>query len=139
MSGRSRSPSSDARSVDLVDREGAAAVGQQDGVLVGHDALEQPAQPRRVEQVACPNASAQGAVGVGRPDAALGRAYAVGAEARLHRRIEGGVVGQDQVRAGGESQPGGGDATRLEHLDLVEQHPWVDHHAMGNDRRDVGM
>ena len=47
------------------------------------------------------------------------------------------VVGQDQVGAGRQLEPLAIDAAALEHVDLVEQHLRVDHHAVADDRGDV--
>ena len=76
-------------------------------------------------------------VGVGRPDAPLGRAQLVLAQVALGHPVELLVVRHDQVGVAREPQVGGGHALGLEHVDLGEEHGRVDDHAVADDRRDV--
>ncbi len=46
------------------------------------------------------------------------------------------MVRHDQVRIAGEPELAGVDLLRLEHLELVEQHRGIDHHAVADHRDD---
>ena len=99
-----------------------------------------PIRSRRtasVEQVLHAQAEPPGAVAVGRPDAAAGRADLGAAEAGLVRPVEGDVVRHDHVRAAADPDAADVDAARREHVELVDQGDRVDHDAVADDRGDV--
>ena len=99
------------------------------GLERGHDLL---AQDRLVEQVLDADAEARRLVRVAGADAAPGGADAQLAQPGLAGAVEQHVVGHDQVRVGRDLQAADVDAAPLQALDLAEQHPRVDHHAVAD-------
>ena len=116
-----------------------AVAGQEreEGVLVGQDSAEASPERALVDQVLDPQADPQGAVGVGRPDPAMGRADGVTAQACLHRRVLGHVVRQDQVGVPADPDLGRVDPPLGEHVQLGDQGRRVDHHARPDHAADV--
>ena len=71
-------------------------------------------------------------VGVAGADAAPGGADRELAELGLSGRVEQHVVGHDQVRVGGDAQVADRDALPFQPVDLSQQHPRVQHHAVAD-------
>ncbi len=90
-----------------------------------------------IEQVLHPQTDPRRLVGVGRADAALGGAELVAAESPLGHLVELLVVREDQVGVAAHLEPAGVDTPPGEHVELGEQHPRVDHHAVADHRGDV--
>ena len=107
------------------------------GVLLLQRLVELGPEDLRVEQVLHPQARAQRLVGVGRADAAPGRAELVAPEPALGEEVELQVVRQDQVGVAAHLQPAAVDALGLQPVDLGQQHAGLDHDAVADDRRDV--
>ena len=121
---------------DGVDVERLAVVDlDQHLVLQVQRAVDLGAQHVGVEQVLHPDADARHLVGVGRADAASGRADLRVAEEALGDLVERAVVRRDDVRDPLTTRRGRVDAARLEPVDLLEQHAEVDDHAVADDRR----
>ena len=110
---------------------------RQDEVLLGHDVAELLAEDLRVEHVLQADADAGGLVGVGRADAALGRAELVLAQVPLDEAVEFLVVREDHVGVARDPQLRAIDALGGELVHLGEHHDGVDHHAVADHRRDV--
>ena len=90
-----------------------------------------------VDEVLDAQADPQGAIGIGRADPAVGGADRVAAEAGLHRRVLGHVVGQDQVGIAADPDVAGVDAPLGEHVELGDQGRRVDDDARPDDAGDV--
>ena len=115
--------------VDLVD-------ALEPDVLLGERDLDLLAQDLRVEHVLHADADARGLVGVGRADAAAGRADLELAEPALGGLVDRDVPRHDQVRVPGDDDDRRVDAARLELVELGDQHLGVDD-AAGADHRDL--
>ena len=123
---------------DLVDRDRATVVDlDEQVVLLVEGALDLLAQDVLVEEVLDADADAVDLVGVGRADAAAGRADLPLAEEALGHLVEGAVVLRDDVRVGADQQLRHVDAAGDERVELVEEHLDVDDDAVGDDRRDA--
>ncbi len=120
-----------------VERQAVVDLGEH-RVLLAEREVELLAEDLGVEQVLHAQAHAQRLVGVGGADAALGGAQLVLAEAALGDAVELLVVRHDQVRVAGELHARHVDALGREHVELGDEHRGVDHHAVADDRRDVG-
>ena len=119
----------------LVDLDGATVVDLgEDLVLVGQRGLDLLAQDLLVEQVLHPDADARHLVGVGRADAAAGRADLARAQEPLGHLVEDAVVRRDEVGVGADQQPRGVDAARLEAVELLEEDGQVDDDTVADDR-----
>ena len=92
-----------------VDRQPVVDLGEHAVLLAQHE-VELLAEDLRVEQVLHAQADAHRLVGVGRADAALGRAELVLAEVALGHPVELLVVRHDQVRVARHAQPARVDA-----------------------------
>ena len=95
-------------------------------VLLGECDLDLLAQDLRVEEVLHANPEARRLVGVRRADAAPGRADLELAQPALARLVERDVPRHDEVRVAGEADGLGGDAARLEVVELLDEDPGVD-------------
>jgi hypothetical protein len=123
----------------LLHRGGAAVVDLgQDLALELEGALHLLGEDLLVEEVLDPDADPVHLVGVGRADAAAGRADPATAEEALGDLVEGAVVVGDDVRVGADLEPAGVDAAGLEPIDLLEQDVDVDDHAVADHRRASG-
>ena len=100
--------------------------------------LDLVGQQLGVEHVGDPDSHAGDLVLVAGADAAAGGADLLAAHVALGDLVDGHVVGHQQMRVGGDQQPGGVDAAVLEALQLVEQHAGIDHHAVADDIGDAG-
>ncbi len=109
----------------------------QHAVLLAQREVELLAEDLGVEQVLHAQADAQRLVGVGGADAALGGAELVLAQEALGDAVELLVVRHDQVRVARELHARRVDALALEHVELVDEHRGVDHHAVADDGGDV--
>ena len=107
------------------------------GVAVGQHAQQPGAQRHRLEQILDAQSDSCRLVGVRRPDAALGGAELRIAALRLGELVGDLVVRQHEMRRRAEHQPAAVDTPALQHVDLVDQHPRVDHDAIADDRRHV--
>ena len=124
---------------DLVDLERAAVVDLDEHlVLARQRTFDLLAQDRRVEQVLHADAEAGDLVAVGRTDAASGRADLRVAEEALGHLVEGDVVGSDEMRIGADDEFRGIDASLVEGSHLMEQDGRIDHHAVADNRDDLG-
>ena len=119
-----------------IDRQLVVDLGQERVLLFEHD-VELLLEDLAVEEVLHAQPDARCLVGVGRADAALGRAELVLAQVPLGDAIEGLVIGQDQVRVGGHPQATAIDTTPGEHVDLGQQHRRIDHDAVADHGSDV--
>ena len=112
---------------DLVDRDRAAVEDlHEQVVLLVERALDLLAQDVLVEEVLHADADAVDLVGVGRADAAAGRADLALAEEALGHLVERAVVLRDDVRVRADLQPRGVDAAGVQRLELGEEHLEVD-------------
>jgi hypothetical protein len=91
-------------------------------------------EDRLVVEVLDPDADAVDLVGVGRADAAAGRADLALAEEALADLVEGDVVRRDEVRVAADQQLGGVDAALVQAAQLGEQDGRVDDDAVADDR-----
>ena len=119
-----------------VERQPVVDLGQ-DGVLLLEGHVELLAEDLGVEEVLDPEADPGGLVGVGGPDAPLGRPQRVLPEEALGHPVELLVVRHDQVRVAAHDQAAGVDALGGQAVELLEQHGGVDDDAVADDRRDV--
>ncbi len=106
-------------------------------VGVAQRAVQLLAEDVLVEEILHPDAEPHRLVGVGRADAALGRAELRLAEMTLVKGVELLVVREDQVGVARHLEAGAVDAPPLQHLLLLEKHERVDDHAVADDRHDV--
>ena len=88
-----------------------------------------------VEQVVHADAHAVDLVGVGRADAAAGRADLLLAGEPFGDLVDRAVVRRDDVRGFAHEQARAIDATAFEPVDLLKQHFGVHHNAVADDRR----
>src|SRR6478736_5776041 len=123
---------------DLVDLGPAGVVdlGQQ-LVLQRQGRLDLLAQDALVVEVLDADADTVHLVGVGRADAATGRADAALAEEALGHLVDGAVVARDDVRVGADEQLARVDAAGLQAVELLEEHAEVDDDAVADDRHAV--
>ncbi len=119
-----------------VERQPVVHLGQ-DGVLLLERHVELLAEDLGVEEVLDPQPDAGRLVGVGRADAALGRAQRVLAQEALGHPVQLLVVRHDQVGVAAHHQPAGVDALGGQAVQLVEQDGRVHHDTVADDRRDV--
>ena len=116
---------------DLVDRDRATVVDlHQQVVLLVERALDLLPQDVLVEQVLDADADPVDLVGVGRADAAAGRADLALAEEALGHLVERAVVLRDDVGVRADQQVGDVDARGVQRVELVEQHLDVDDDAV---------
>ncbi len=106
----------------------------QDLVLFPQGELKLLLQNAGIEQVLHADADPGGLVGVGRADAAAGRADPGVAEVALGDLIQRDVVRHDQVRIGRDQQPVPPDAALDQAVDLLEQDLRVDHDPVADHR-----
>ncbi len=99
-------------------------------VLLGQCDLDLLAQDLGVEHVLNPDADPQGFVGVGRPDATLGRADLELAQPPLRGLIDRHVPGHDQVRVPRQAERLGRVAPVLDLVDLPDQDFGIDDAAV---------
>ena len=111
--------------------------GLENGVLGGQSSLDFGAQLLGVEEVLDAQTDAVHLVGVGRADAASGRADQVVAARTLVRLVHEAVVRGDDVRVGGDAQARAVDAARRDRLELLEEHVQVDDDAVADDGSDA--
>jgi hypothetical protein len=90
-----------------------------------------------VQHVGDPDADARDLVLVAGADPAAGGADLLVPHVALGDLVDGHVVGQQQVRVGGDEQLGGVHAAVFEALQLVQQHAGVHHHAVADDVGDT--
>ena len=109
----------------------------QDGVLLLEGHVELLAEDLGVEEVLDPEADPGRLVGVGRPDAALGRAQSVLPQEALGHAVELLVVRHDQVGVAADDETAGVDALGRQRVELLEQHRRVHDDAVADHRRDV--
>ncbi len=112
-------------------------------VLLVERALDLLAQDVLVEQILQADADPVDLVGVGRTDAAAGRADHPLAEESLGHLVEGAVVLRDHVRVRADLEPARVESSCVQGLELGEKHLEVDDDAVadhGNDtrRQDAG-
>ena len=125
---------------DGLDLDGQAVVHLgQDGVLLLQRHLELLAEDLGVEQVLDPQPHPAGLVGVGRADAPPGRAQRVLAQIALGHPVELLVVRHDQVGVAAHHHPAHVDPLGRQRVELGQEHPGVDDHAVADDRGDVGV
>ena len=122
--------------VGRLHRQAVVDAGE-DRVLLAQDHVELLAEDLHVVEVLDAQADPRRLVGVGRPDAAPGGAQPLAAQVALRDRVELAVVGHDQVRVAGDLQLRRVDALRQQVVELLQEHPRVDHDAVADDRRDV--
>ena len=124
---------------DLVDLERAAVVDLDEHLVLARErTLDLLAQDRRVEEVLHADAEAGDLVAVGRADAAAGRADLRVPEESLGHLVEGDVVRGDEMRIGADDELRGIDASLVEGSHLMEQDGRIDHHAVADNRDDLG-
>ena len=116
-------------------REAVVHLGE-DEVLLLQDDVELLAEDLRIEQVLHAQTHPRRLVRIGRADSPLRRAQPGLAQVALGDPVELLVVRHDQVGVAAHPQAAAVDATRGQHVDLVEQHRRVDHDAVADDRRD---
>jgi hypothetical protein len=125
---------------DLARRERKAVVDLgQDAVLLPEGQVELGGEDLLVQEVLDPDADPVGLVGVGGPDPPLGGAQLRLAQEPLGHPVQLEVVGHDQVGVAGERQAGRVDSLAGQHVQLGQEHGRVDHHAVADDRGDVGV
>ena len=107
------------------------------GVLQGGSQLL--AEDLLVEKVLDPDTDPHGPVGVRRTDAPLGSTQLVLAQVTLMESIEFLVVREDQVGVSAEAEIGRRDPAGLEHVHLGDEDAGINHHAITDDRGDVGI
>ena len=95
------------------------------------------AEDALVEQILHAQANTRHLVLIARADAALGGADVMLAQALLERPVEIAVVGHDDMRVTGDLEVLGRYALVLEHIDFLDEHLGIDHHAIADDRRHV--
>ena len=122
----------------LVDRDRAAVVDLHEQVVLQLEgALDLLPKDLLVEEVLHAHADPRHLVGVGRADAAAGRAEPRLAQEALGHLVDGPVVGRDDVRAGADQQPRRVDPALLEPVDLAEEDREVDDDAVADDGYDT--
>ena len=124
---------------DLRDVVGLLAVDVlKDRVLLAQGRLELRLEDALVGDVLDADAVAGDLVLVGRADAPVGGPNAGVAQSYLAVRVEGYVVGHDEVRPAVDLEPvPDADAARLERLDLLDEHLGVHHHPVADGADDV--
>ncbi len=111
----------------------------QDGVLLLQDHLELLTEDLGVEEVLDTEPDAGRLVRVGGADAPAGRTQCVLAEVALGDPVELGVVRHDQVGVATHHHAAGVDALGRQRVELGEEDAGVHHHAVADDRGDVGI
>lgn len=92
----------------------------------------------RVKHVGDPDPDAGDLVLIAGSDATAGGADLLAAHVAFGDLVDGDVVGHQQVRVGGDQQPGGVHAALFEAVQFAEQDPGIYHHAVADDVGDAG-
>ena len=114
-----------------------AADRRQQTVSVRDDGAQLGSQDLGIQQVLHPQPDPPGPVGVGRSDAAVGRAEGLVPQSCLEGPVERQMVGQDHVRAPAHAHRRGVDSACGERVELPDQRVRVDHHARSDHAADV--
>ena len=118
---------------------GVLLVGAQRKALGLHRGDDLLLQDLLVEQVLDADPEPRGLVRVTGADAPAGGSDLQAPEFRLPGRVQQHVVGHDQVGVGGHPQPAHVHAPRAQRVELVDQHPRVDHHAVADHAALAGI
>jgi hypothetical protein len=116
-----------------LERKAVVDLGEQRVLLLEND-VQLRAEDLRIEQVLDTQADAGRLVGVGRTDAALGRAEGVLTEEAFGHPVEFLVVRHDQVRVTGDDDARDVDTLLREYVQLGEEYRGIDDDPVTDDR-----